>query len=298
MNIRQSITLPVHGRLLYHLVALMTVSIWGVTFVSTKILINTGLNPTEIFIYRFFIAYICILVISHRRLLADSLKDEMLMCLAGLCGGSLYFIAENSALGITFASNVSLLICTAPLFTMILERMLFHTPLRRRMLGGSLIALCGVGLVVFDGTFNLGINPLGDLLTIAAAMLWAMYCIILKVIARRYSTFFISRKVFFYGLLSASLTLLFRQQPVNVSLLLRPEVCGNLLFLGVFASMICYVLWNGVVNALGADKAANYIYFVPMVTILSAVIFLSEPFTALTVTGTAMIIGGVYTAER
>ena len=61
------------------------------------------------------------------------------------------------------------------------------------MLGGSLIALCGVGFVVFDGTFNLGTNPLGDILTIAAAMLWAMYCIILKVIARRYSTFFILR---------------------------------------------------------------------------------------------------------
>ena len=79
---------------------------------------------------------------------------------------------------------------------------------------------------------------------------------------------------------------------------MRPEVCGNLLFLGVFASMICYVLWNGVVNTLGADKAANYIYFVPMMTILTAVTFLAEPFTLFTVVGTTMIIGGVYTAER
>ena len=297
MNVRH-VSLPIHGRLLYHLIALMTVSIWGVTFVSTKILINTGLNPTEIFIYRFLIAYICILAISHKKLWADNLKDEITMCLAGLCGGSLYFIAENTALGMTFASNVSLLICTAPIFTMILERILFHAPMRPRMLGGSLIALCGVGFVVFDGTFNLGTNPLGDILTIATAMLWAMYCIILKVIARRYSTFFISRKVFFYGLLSASLTLLYNPQPIDTSLLLRPEVCGNLLFLGVFASMICYVLWNGVVNTLGADKAANYIYFVPMMTILTAVTFLAEPFTLFTVVGTTMIIGGVYTAER
>ena len=166
------------------------------------------------------------------------------------------------------------------------------------MLGGSLIALCGVGFVVFDGTFNLGTNPLGDILTIAAAMLWAMYCIILKVIARRYSTFFISRKVFFYGLLSASLTLLYNQQPIDTSMLLLPEVYGNLLFLGVFASMICYILWNSVVNILGADKAANYIYFVPMMTILTAVTFLAEPFTLFTVVGTTMIIGGVFTAER
>ena len=297
MNVRH-VSLPIHGRLLYHLIALMTVSIWGVTFVSTKILINTGLNPTEIFIYRFLIAYICILAISHKKLWADNLKDEITMCLAGLCGGSLYFIAENTALGMTFASNVSLLICTAPICTMILERILFHAPMRPRMLGGSLIALCGVGFVVFDGTFNLGTNPLGDILTIAAAMLWAMYCIILKVIARRYSTFFISRKVFFYGLLSASLTLLYNQQPIDTSMLLLPEVYSNLLFLGVFASMICYILWNSVVNILGADKAANYIYFVPMMTILTAVTFLAEPFTLFTVVGTTMIIGGVFTAER
>lgn len=37
MNVRH-VSLPIHGRLLYHLIALMTVSIWGVTFVSTKIL--------------------------------------------------------------------------------------------------------------------------------------------------------------------------------------------------------------------------------------------------------------------
>lgn len=78
MNVRH-ISLPIHGRLLYHIIALMTVSIWGVTFVSTKILINTGLNPTEIFIYRFLIAYICILAISHKKLWADNLKDEITM---------------------------------------------------------------------------------------------------------------------------------------------------------------------------------------------------------------------------
>ncbi len=162
-------------QLLFHLLALLTVSIWGVTFVSTKILIGAGLTPTEIFILRFALAYLCIIAVSHSRLWSDSIKDELLMCVAGLTGGSLYFIAENSALAITLASDVSLLICTAPIFTMLLGRIFLHVPLRQRMAAGSLIALCGVGLVVLNGTLNLGLNPLGDALTLAAALLWAAY---------------------------------------------------------------------------------------------------------------------------
>ena len=88
--------------LLYHSIAILTVIIWGTTFVSTKILINTGLSPVEILLYRFVLAYFCILTIAHRRLWANCVKDEFLLFLSGLCGGSLYFIAENTAHHIGF----------------------------------------------------------------------------------------------------------------------------------------------------------------------------------------------------
>lgn len=150
---------------LSHVIAILTVIIWGTTFVSTKILINIGLSPVEILLYRFVLAYFCILIVSHKRLWASNPKDEALLLLSGLCGGSLYFIAENTALGITLASNVSLLICTAPIFTALLSGIFYKEPLRKKLLYGSSIALLGVGLVVFSGNFSLKINPLGDMLT-------------------------------------------------------------------------------------------------------------------------------------
>ena len=148
--------------LLYHSIAILTVIIWGTTFVSTKILINTGLSPVEILLYRFVLAYFCILTIAHRRLWANCVKDEFLLFLSGLCGGSLYFIAENTALGITLASNVSLLICTAPIITTVLSHLFYKESLRKGLLYGSLVALFGVGLVVFNGSVLLKVNPLGD----------------------------------------------------------------------------------------------------------------------------------------
>lgn len=144
--------------IVYHIIAIITVCIWGTTFVSTKILINAGLSPVEVLLYRFILAYVCIWIIAHKKLFADTIKDEMMMLLCGLCGGSLYFIAENTALSITLASNVSLLICTTPIFTFLLCKIFYKEQLGKKMIYGSLVALFGVGMVVFNGSVVLKIQ--------------------------------------------------------------------------------------------------------------------------------------------
>lgn len=282
----------------YHVLAILTVMIWGTTFVSTKILINAGLSPIEILFYRFTLAYVCLFLTAHKRFFAQSWKDELLLMLSGLCGGSLYFIAENTALGITFASNVSLLICTAPIFTLFLSKFFYKERLRRKVLYGSLIALIGVSMVVLNGSLVLKINPLGDFLTLIAAIFWALYCLILRQLGGRYSTLFVTRKVFFYGLVSLLIYLCFFPIEFNFPLLHQPAVYLNLLFLGIVASMLCYMVWNAVVNILGASRTANYIYINPLVTLLTSAIFLSETLTPISLLGTVCIIGGVYSAER
>lgn len=280
-----------------YLFASISVIVWGVTFVSTKVLIGQGLTPLQIFVYRFALAYVCMLPLM-RRLWANSLKDEICLALGGLSGGSLYFLTENTALGITFASNVSLLICTAPIFTIILDRIIWKTPLRKSLLGGSLIALVGVAVVIINGNLEFKISPLGDFLTIVAAILWAIYSIIVRKLSRTYDTFFISRKVFFYGVVSVLPLFIASTSPAELSLLGRSAVWSNIMFLGIMASMLCYMMWNVSVKALGADKASNYIYVNPLVTIIASAIFLGEPLTVFTFIGAAAIIGGVFIAER
>ena len=79
---------------LYHLVAFVTVAIWGTTFVSTKVLMLNGISPAQIFTLRFSIAYVLMLCFNHKRLFSDSWKDEAKMMLLGITGGSLYFLSE------------------------------------------------------------------------------------------------------------------------------------------------------------------------------------------------------------
>mgnify|MGYP000790714664 FL=1 len=283
----------------YHLIAILTVSIWGLTFIATKVLIGYGLTPQEIFFYRFLIAYAGIWIISPKRLFANRWKDEFWLMAGGIFGGSLYFFTENTALGITQASNVSFLICTAPLLTTILSLLFYKSEKATKgLIGGSLLALAGVGLVVFNGSVILKISPVGDLLTLLAALSWAFYSLIIRKMTGRYPTVFITRKIFFYGVLTILPAFLLHPLQPDLDILLKPIVLSNLLFLAVLASLICYVLWNVVLKQLGTVRASNYIYLNPLVTMVASVIILHEQITWITLMGAACIILGVYLAEK
>lgn len=283
----------------YHLIAILTVGIWGLTFISTKVLISHGISPKEIFLLRFLIAYIGIWFISPRKLFANNWKDELWLLLGGITGGSVYFLTENMALEITLATNVAFIVCTAPLLTTIFSLLIYKKEkATRALIGGSLMALAGVALVVYNGSFVLKISPLGDCLTLLAALSWAFYSLIMKKMTGRYNTIFITRKIFFYGILTILPVFLFSPWQVNLSLLVQPSILLNLLFLGVLASLVCFAVWNVVLKNLGTVRASNYIYLNPLFTLVGSVILLNEHLTVMALVGAGFILGGVYLAGK
>ena len=151
--------------ILAHLGAIITVGIWGGSFVSTKVLLDNNMNPAEIYVYRFTLAYLLVLLMSHSRLWSNSLRDEMLFALCGITGGSIYFLAENTALEYTLTTNVSLLTSTSPLITSLLVGLIYKSERPSRgMLVGSLIAFMGVGCVIFNSSFKLQIRTYREIL--------------------------------------------------------------------------------------------------------------------------------------
>lgn len=283
---------------LFHLVALVTVMIWGTTFVSTKVLITSGLTPVDIFFYRFVLAYISIWFISPKKLFSDSIKDECWFAVAGFCGGALYFITENTALELTLVSNVSLIVCISPLLTAFLVILFYRSErVRKTLLAGSVMALFGVALVVFNGQFILKLSPVGDLLTVAAAFSWAFYCLILKRFDLRYPTLFITRKVFFYGVVTLLPFIFIMPLHFDTVILMQLPVITNLLFLSFVASMLCFIMWNMAVKELGAVLATNYIYIVPLVGMATSAIVLGEPINVIMLIGCVLILVGVFLGQ-
>jgi drug/metabolite transporter (DMT)-like permease len=151
-------------------------------------------------------------------------------------------------------------------------------------------------LVVFNG-YTLHISPKGDLLAFGAALCWALYSQFMSQMTIRYGTFFATRKVFIYGLLTIIPVILLSDNSNLCSVDFgATKVWGNLLFLSILASLLCFISWNRVMAAIGNVTSTNYVYLNPVITLIAAIIILGESMTATAAIGSAMILGGVILA--
>ncbi|MDE6486776.1 MAG: DMT family transporter [Muribaculaceae bacterium] len=285
--------------LLAHLGALLAVTMWGVSFVSTKVLLDNGMNPVEVYVYRFIIAYVLVLCFCHKRLMSHSWRDEMLFAVCGLCAGSIYFIAENTALEYTLVSNVSLLTSTSPLIVVLLVAILYKNDRPNKgVVAGSLVAFLGVACVIFNSSFNLEIRPLGDFLSLGAALGWSIYTLVLKKLNVTYDAWFVTRKTFFWGIVTALPFMLFEPTLMTPEEIVNnPTVLGNLLFLAVGASVVGYIMWARSVKSLGAVKSNNYLYFQSIVTLVVSAVWLHERVSAVGYTGCGLILLGLWLSD-
>lgn len=296
------------GDIIYHIIAFMVVAVWGSTFVFTKMLLMAGLSPTHIFTLRFAIAYILMagwcITNGKWQAFTRSWRDEMLMIALGITGGTLYFTTENVALIHTTATNAALIVCSCPLFAMLLAALIYRHKriVTKRSAIGSLMAFMGMAVVVLNGRFVLHLSPIGDLLAFSACLSWAVYTLLMKQATLRYSPLLVTRKVFFYGLLGIMPYYLFFPQEAwmfrwgeeHTQQVFTSGVIGNLLFLGIVASMAAFLIWSWIITKLGTIVATNWIYFNPITTILFAHWMLSERITPWFIIGTILILAGMY----
>ena len=287
--------------------AFATAAVWGSTFVFTKVLLIAGLSPADIFTLRFIIAYGLLALVSYgvgtsadsRKVWSRTWCDEFIMLTLGLTGGSLYFLTENAAMLFTTATNTSLIVCSCPLFTMLIYWMVYRdASIRRNEVVGTLISLAGMVSVVMNGHFVLHLSPVGDMLAFAACLCWALYSLIIKQVSEKYSSIFITRKVFFYGLLTMIPYYMVAGGTSNLGALREFHVISSLLFLGCVASFACFLTWNWVIKHLGPVTTTNWVYFNPVTTIVFASWILNERITFYFLIGTVCILSGMFIAAR
>lgn len=287
-----------HKHVRGHLAAFLTIILWGTTFISTKVLLN-DFTPVEILFFRFTIGYLTLLLIYPHVLTVKDKKQECLFAGAGLCGVTLYFLLENIALTYSFASNIGVIISIAPFFTAIFAHFLIKEErLRVNFFIGFIVAITGIFLISFNGSVVLKLNPLGDILAVFAAIVWAMYSILTKKISEfGYQLIQSTRRCFMYGLLFMLPTLAFFDFSLGLDRFAQPVLLLNVLYLGLGASAICFVSWGYALKLLGAVKTSVYIYIVPVVTIITSVIILDEKVTGVAIVGTCLTLLGLFLSE-
>lgn len=280
--------------LLGHLFALVTILLWGTTFIATKILLR-AFTPIEILFFRFIMGLIALWLVYPHRLHVTDKTQEWTFAAAGLSGITLYYLFENIALVYAPASNVGVITATAPFFTaLVASRFLAGETFKRNFICGFVLAIVGIAMISFNSAAELQLNPLGDVLALAAAATWAFYAVLSKKISGfGYNTIQTTRHTFMYGLVFMLPALLFMDFRWGFERLADPVNLFNLLFLGLGASAMCFVTWNLAVKCLGAVKTSAYIYLAPVVTVITSVIVLDEQITLVMGCGMLLTMAGL-----
>ena len=188
-----------------HILAAFTVFVWGVTFVSTKVLL-ADFSPFWILFIRFVLGFLALCCLRPHRLRLRERRHERLFACAGLTGIACYFLMENIALTFTSATAVGVIVATSPLFTAIIALARGHRgALTLRFAAGFVIAMTGIALVSFASGGAVGgdvaANLIGCGLALAAALVWAIYSTTVAAIAEAgYETLASTKHIFGWGL--------------------------------------------------------------------------------------------------
>lgn len=280
-----------------HLVAVLTIFIWGLTFISTKILL-VDFSPVEILFIRFVIGFVGLCIIFPHRLKVKDKKEEILFIGAGSTGICLYYLLENFALTMTSASNAGVIVSVAPFFTALLSYFfLKEEKLRKNFFVGFFVSMIGIMMMSCEGK-QFEFNPMGDILAFLSAMVWAVYSLFTKRISQLgYSTILITRRIFIYGILFMIPFVMMTDFDIAISKVFQIKYIFHFLFLGFGASALCFVTWNYAIKILGAVQSSVYIYLVSVITVVVSVLFLNEPINWVIGIGTMLTVVGLIISE-
>ncbi len=290
----------------YHLTALFTIFVWGMTFVSTKVLL-VDFTPLQILFIRFIIGFLALCALRPHILKLTERRHEWLFVAAGATGIAAYYLLENIALVFSTATAIGVIVSASPLITALIQAARGdRTALNMRFFLGFILAMGGLIIVGAGSEQALGettqpddLSVIGYALAFLAALVWAIYSLLVKKIADLgYETIASTKRTFLWGLVFIiPICLTTGESLPALSAFTDPINIGNLLFLGAIASAACFATWGACVKHLGPIISTTYIYLVPAITATASIIILGEPLTLPIILGVALTIAGLILSQ-
>ncbi|MCQ2461435.1 MAG: DMT family transporter [Clostridia bacterium] len=279
-----------------HILAFMTIFIWALTFLCTKALMGVFSN-LEILFLRYAIAYVSIWAIYPKKPKFLGIKYELALIAASFAGTSYYQYMENLSVKYTTPASVSFITAMAPLFTAVFSAIFLKSKLTKFTIIGMIVSIIGVGFVTFGDSKILDTGLKGDLIIFCNIWLWAIYTIIIKVLADKgIKGFEVTRKLFFYSLVEMAIPLIITadlsREKFTVSTI------AGILYLGIFASAVCFYTWNRAAERLGPVTTAKYLFIMPAITLIAQVVVKMSKLSIPALFGMALILVGLYVSER
>ncbi len=272
------------------ILVILAVIFWGVSFISTKVLLQE-IPPVSIAFFRQFIALIplSVMFIKKKAFFRLNVKTVLHMAVASMFGIVLYFVFENSGLKFISASEASIIVATIPIFTLLMDTLVYRQKLDFRTLCLIIGSWVGVYLVIGgNGPVQAGSDTLkGSLLVFGAMVSWIVFTLITKRLSQQYDSL---QMTFAQTLLSIPLFIPFVIQETANWQRFSVLSFAHLIFLGVFCSAGAYVFFLNGIAVLGPGIASSYLNLIPLVTMIVGAVFLGDKLTPIQFAGAFIIL--------
>lgn len=289
-----SLNIAKNHKLLPYGFILFTVIFWGLSFISTKVVLKE-MPPISIAFIRQIIAFapLAAWTAINKSFEKMPLKDLAMLAVSSFFGIVLYFIFENNGLRLTTSSNASMISSSVPIFTLLAEIAIFKAKANLKVILCILVSVTGVYLVIsINGRLDFSSSTFGgNLLMMGAMTSWVVYTIFSRGLGRRYSTMTITT---YQTAISAILFIPFVVPEIKYLKPISMIAVLNLLYLGLFCSALAYFLFLYALKRLGATVSAAFLNLIPVVSVIGGMLILSEKLTLTQVTGMALIILSLY----
>ncbi len=278
--------------------------IWGFNFICLKILYSdaVGFTVPAVLAARYIImvgalGLILLFLEKDRRIAREDWKYLVTFAIITV---SIYQFVFAKGIELTSAAEASLLISTAPIWVFLISIIMRIEQFDSARMFGVLVGFLGVALVIFGSGGSATVSEthlVGDLVMIAAAILWASYAVFSRPLLKKYSPM----KIVAYIHILGSVIIIpigFGQMLAVPLLTMGPVAWLCILQYSLLAGVYAFLVWYGAVQRVGASQTMLFQYFVPLVAVVAAYLILKEMPTLLQVAGIAITLAGVHLARQ
>ena len=284
---------------LIHVLLLAVVVFWGWSFVATKVCLNYW-TPVEILGLRCLLAVPVLVAIAlYKKIKPNFSRSDWISMVAGSAILTAHFLIQINGMRFTSATNTGWIIAFTPLTIALLSFLFLRERIGRWQIAGIVIATGGIVLLVSDGNLDQldWLESKGDWMILVSTGTWALYSVVTRNAGRHNHPIAVTTVLLS---LTAIVVIPYMMISSSVSKLVSAPADGiiAMLFLGIVCLALSMWVWQEGLARLGASKTGFFLYLEPLATVALAVPYLGEPFGAFTTMGGALVLGGVYLAEK
>lgn len=284
-----------------YLCAIAATAIWSGNFIIARGL-NDTIPPISLAFWRWVVAVVVCLPFALKPLIAewDILKANIgHLCITSLLGISLFNTLIYFAGHTTTAINLSLISITFPIFIVIFSRIYYGELITANKALGILLVATGVVLLITNGDLSKLISisfAIGDFWMLVAAIIFAIYSLLVKNKPEGMSIWAFQLSTFLLGLIFLLPFYVWESMTIPV-VQFEAKTIFSILYVGIFASLSAFVLWNKAITKIGPFKAGMIYYLLPLFSGLLAHLVLSETISSIHLYSLLLIVPGIVTAN-